>query len=858
MTQGPKLSICLHCQWQLSRGSISPPKRIKGPSPSRLASQLSPLGLVARRSTCRALLPSQVFSNLHPRTTRRLAHGVAIRHLNLTEESVPLGFNALGKPAQIRILKEKPKRVRKHVAPINEPQGPAPQASPTTDSEGVLDSSQVDTRLGDSRGAIKYIDQVRTTLLEKLRGHDPTLHQCHSVGQQLQQGFTKTQLRAYVKQLPNCPAKNQGDLECSIRSMGYTRTRWICGVTEFPETASKRLAPPSRLRPKEPHFPGLWPPEETASGLAYGKPRLVDKILGEIWKLRPLEERQQKGEVDMKVEAGQLEVLLKNNNETFEKISTTFGVQFSVAQDTSVIRLTAEYQVAGDALAAIEDAITDVRATIVPVGITHTGLPFQKKPEAWNAAGDEAYLRTVEEVTKTVIMFEKPTRKDKQIDAKVFSSSRNPRSLIEACRLLERTRRIPVLRPQGRLPVLKPPALRTVPMDVSTAFPIHDRRTPWYRLMATPLHLRQSKEATEIAVRGGRKAGGKVSQVQGETTGAKSAKTTVELKTAIQKQLRSVMRHIPLPANGLQTSPSVAEIWNSGIRHSFSAHIGALIHPQNQGAWVKNLVRADGRLWNKESSGAKVLLSSPKLSETLESIAQGRQSLSNELYICLRPDKVFSKKGISHTALPPLEICIRLDDTKKTSTLQEVQLKWKSRDYDLMLYEQSADIRFEGRSLLTASAGPASVTEFLKCSNLDVWGCTMLETPEQLEIGVPWLALKMPPAKAPKSDIETSSEPQAGLSAPRPSAPSGRPWECVQARYTFSHMQHRSNLRMAYQGYPLVYTTVESGQTGGRWTELRLEIERAEVAQGVDKILSDKLFQKWYDAAHQLVASLPK
>ena len=856
----PAFSVCLRCQWRLAQRSLRLPKRLKVASRSRLYSQLPPPGPLCPYSK-RTKLPSfPTSSHAISLPKLRLAHGVAIRHLNFNEQSIHLGVNALGKPAQIRILKEKFRRKAEQVAPTDEPQESihqaVPQAEPLADIDGTLGSLQDEKKPRALKDALTNVDQLRTSLAETLQEGGPTLQQCRSVVQQLQEGFTQTQLREHLKQHLKRSSWSPGDLECSVRAGKWSRTRWICGSTEFPETAKERLAPPSPSRTKVQYAFDLLSPEQETQAFSAKKTRMINKIIREVWKLRPFEERQQMGEVDIKLDAGYLEVLLKHNSETFEKISSTFGVQLSIAPDAPIIRLTAEYQVASGALAAIENAIAEVRFTTVPVGITRTEAANREKPGEWNAAGDEPYLRAVEDVTNTVILFEKPSREDTHVNAKVLSFSRNPRSLVDASRLLHKTRESPIRRPQGMIPTLKPPVMQAVPMDVSMAFPIHDRRVSWHRLTVGPAQRQQFEKAIKIKSMRGRKEGAEQPRSQKMIMSAADLREReqVAYATAIKKELRSVAQGFPQLAKDWQNSGPAAKTWDSGIQYAFAAHIGALLHPQSQGTRVGDFVRAGGSLMNGKSCGAKVLLNSPKLLEALEIIAPEPPQHSSELCIYLRPDNIMAKEGISPVVLPPLEIRIGVDDATRTDKLQAVQLEWKSRYYDLMLLERAADIRFEGRSILTSSAGPASVTEFLKSSNLDFWGSSKLETPEHLDIEVPWLAVQLPANKPPKPNAQRSPAPRARSSDSESSTLSGRPRESVPTRYKFQGMQYRSHRRMDFEGYPLVYTTVEGGQTGGRWMELRLEVGEA---KGVGQFLADKSFREWYDVAHQLVAALP-
>ena len=227
---------------------------------------------------------------------QNLGHGPSIRHLNLHEDRITLPIDALGQPAAIRVLRDKP------LPPRDEVQGE--EATEDESLEDFLRDTVARAGTSSNNEAVENIDQLRKAFLEKLQGEDPSLEDCQALGQSLQDGFTSPHLKAYVQRRGAAITTAPYDLDALYVGDSYRRSRWFAGESDFPD--QRRLDLGSVLKIED--ILDIVPFDSESY-----KARMVKTIIRNCWALRIRDERELLGSVEIKLDTRVLDVLLKNS-----------------------------------------------------------------------------------------------------------------------------------------------------------------------------------------------------------------------------------------------------------------------------------------------------------------------------------------------------------------------------------------------------------------------------------------------------------------------------------------------------------------------------------------------------------------
>lgn len=234
-------------------------------------------------------------------------------------KTVTLGVDALGKPAQIRIVRdlldhEKRLYLRRgddltagssKTSLAEQVDSPRP-----VDSADLLQTIAAETGIIDESSVSDNIEQLRRKLLKSGSVVDaPTLSECQMVAQQLHDGFTASQLESYLTKTKRMWAKDVLDLTESYSAKSFARSRWFAGTSAFPYDALKRLDPMANEMEK--NIIGLVP--DAGKTKQTVKQHLTERILRFSWKAITLEERQSDGEVDIRLQQDRLSLLLNHS-----------------------------------------------------------------------------------------------------------------------------------------------------------------------------------------------------------------------------------------------------------------------------------------------------------------------------------------------------------------------------------------------------------------------------------------------------------------------------------------------------------------------------------------------------------------
>ena len=240
------------------------------------------------------------------------ADGRRWRRLRLGEQTVTLDMNVLGQPAQIRILPDRPSYREQYPLVDGQPPGPTDSTSP----EELLRTMAEEIGTLDPASINDSIEGLHRQYIARLfSGSTPTLAQCRKVAQELHDGFTTSQLEAYLKARMNNTSElgttNYDDLEERYRSKLCTRSAWFSGLSNFPEEAVLRLNPGIAVKRQDEFLIGFDPPKGKTKQTE--KQRMVERVLRQAWKIRCKEEKAMEGELDIRLQVEHLRLLLNHS-----------------------------------------------------------------------------------------------------------------------------------------------------------------------------------------------------------------------------------------------------------------------------------------------------------------------------------------------------------------------------------------------------------------------------------------------------------------------------------------------------------------------------------------------------------------
>ena len=263
-----------------------------------------------------------------------------------------------------------------------------------------------------------------------------------------------------------------------------------------------------------------------------------------------------------------------------------------------------------------------------------------------------------------------------------------------------------------------------------------------------------------------------------------------------------------------EKSSSTSRSWESTIDHCAFASIGQVLYTANNS--TIQIVNKQETQKHKLAKGfQQSMLSSSRVLHTavpetlsmLGSMTLQVKSVEQELCIRLSPLQTFDSDRQAVNSFPDILISITIDEESKTTSLRMVRLMIEEKNLDLLLPGCAVDVRFHSQSSLYGGVIPdRHIMQFIKDSNLDVWGQNRLQTPARLKLQLPTCIL---PLFRIKDQVTLDASPQNEISV----------------EYSFTSLDHRSHIGMRYQGSDLVYSTIEAGRMGGRRDELLIFAE---------------------------------
>ena len=278
--------------------------------------------------------------------------------------------------------------------------------------------------------------------------------------------------------------------------------------------------------------------------------------------------------------------------------------------------------------------------------------------------------------------------------------------------------------------------------------------------------------------------------------------------------------------------------WQDQLRYSRSVTIGRVIYPRDVVQRVQKKIIArweKGRAFSpnmwKKILGPHEFLSSRngRLPSFFEKFSRKREFLAIKLNPKEKnvPAAPSANDGDSSSRAPKyapeLEIHLEVDRDRQKIASTAVSAVFRSKKSDLMLPQESNDLRFvtEQYAISSANLDP-NLQAFIEASNLAVWGSERLKTPLSLVLDVPRVNGK-----------DQDHTEHQGL-----------------VEYDFASLEHRTQLFVVQGDFHYEHTMIEAGQSGGQREEFRIHL----LNQSQEE--SPQRFRKLFEEAKKWISEM--
>jgi hypothetical protein len=274
------------------------------------------------------------------------------------------------------------------------------------------------------------------------------------------------------------------------------------------------------------------------------------------------------------------------------------------------------------------------------------------------------------------------------------------------------------------------------------------------------------------------------------------------------------------PANNHEQKPELRRahvaFWSDEISVQSSALMGSILYNEpelsssTEGSQKSPLFADSVRSFSTAVPGiSRVLTTAALASSTKPAESIIMRFLPNPFSSSFDQNSPIGSAALS--AFPPIEMRFSIDPTTKVMGLNFIRAVLSTENSDLMLPDSPMDIRFQqkttSRLYCTHRSLPQGIAKFLNCSNLSLdFSQGGLNTPPSLKIPI---AAHLCPPNA--FELLGSDKKDTGMQ---------------DVDYLFAGLEIRKTVAMEFEGWRLLYTSVEAGKAGGRRGELRLRPAR--------------------------------
>ncbi|KAL8825763.1 MAG: hypothetical protein Q9170_007670 [Blastenia crenularia] len=698
----------------------------------------------------------------------------------------PLGITTLGKPAEVLRLQDEPHNSVKRRWWLMQS-----ECDETPVAMKPLTSSDIMERVLSERGlvsAAKVKENIETLKKEWLASlkepHLPPLQSdCYELGKRMYDGFTIQQLLGYVSDAFTQVTTDLTDLNKRFSSPLLTRSSWRAGVKDFPGDAAQRL---QHIVADIDNGPNKSSKEITKSTLSYESKRtkdpvkhiLVNQIMRHCWSIKPREELESLGEVDVQIAETHLELMTGHERNVLRRVAEEYDAKIEFSRVDPILRITANEATCVSTLRLLSLVLNQVACYEMPLGEdaspTATNIDYR-------TLLNDRLLREVERLSSTVIRWMGPPNAAISSTEKlsIYYLKNSAKSLVDAQRFLEQSLRPTRDKVKGAFfGVTRALASKSisVPVEVGQTLPLADRGIAWARKILGKLdHREEAKPLPD---------------------GYIPSSALSEIRRFLQ----------PLKAWKDIENDFEHEFWESTPYQQSSTIFGRLLYPATDttsaGETLTSLEHITGhRVFTTELPGIR---------RTLEVREVKILKVEEEYRIRMIAANKVAIKESEEEDVPDLELrCFVQPDEHKIS-LDSARLILGEAQADLLLPYEQVDLRFATQTYIIAKElVDPRILQFVESSNIHRRGLDQVD----------------------KSQILTINLPQRILSPAKASAQADRSEMAV--KYLIGSVERRSTVygrparAPGQQQFSLSLAMIDGGSMGGRRQEFRFFEDRA-------------------------------
>ncbi|KAL9001897.1 MAG: hypothetical protein Q9188_005157 [Gyalolechia gomerana] len=728
-----------------------------------------------------------------------------------------LGVTTLGKPAEVLRLQDAAPRSSEGRWWLMQAQGDeSPNATESLTSSDILERVTSERGLVSAARAKENIERLKREWLSTLKqpALPPSESDCYELGRRMHDGFTMKQLLDYMREISIAVSTDLIDLNNPFRSALLTRSEWRTGVTPFPGKTVKRfqtLSAGSRDQQKsgsrKTYTRNILCHENQGSKVPY-KYVLVNKIMRQCWNIRPREELESVGEVDVQIPEAYLELINSHERNGLHRVANEFDAKIDVSKAGSILRITANQATCVSTLKFLSLILDEAACYKMSLREQSNSVSTAVN---YRTLLNDRLLREVERLSSTVIRWSRPTSahvaEASPENLSIYYLKNSGKSFVDAKMFLEQS-----LRPTR---------------DIATRVYFHTEQSTFANSIFVPVETGRSLPLTDSAVAWARKSNpSRESHNRGQSV-------NVELKENVfNKPLTAIRRQLRVPDVWERLKDrfdSDSEIWQSSPFRELSVSFGRLLYPSGD---ITPKKKPDALV--DQLSGHHVFSTEvPGIRRTLE--LREIRIIEVQDQLCVRMNAVRKKtdNALEEESLPDLELRLTFQPGDQQAHLESVRLILEEKQADLMLPHEQADLRFVTQTYLaTKEKIDPRILKFVESSNLHKWRFDQHDRSQILTISIPQQVLFPDQSASQENDFEKLIDYSLG-SIERRSIGYGRP---TQGR--------------GEQQFQLWLANIDNGPIGGRRQELRLFEDRAL------KFVPESAVKGLYASARRIVEDL--
>ncbi|MCJ1467228.1 hypothetical protein MMC07_005851 [Pseudocyphellaria aurata] len=743
-------------------------------------------------------------------------------------EKALLDINSLGRPGEVLVMPDN--LADKNIDKSFEKKEII-ESSFTMDASQILDKIDGEDGMVDSERVVETLENIRLTWKQD-RFKVPTISDFEDLSKILYDGFTKRQLLHYFMLQSSRHLDSHLEFFSACSTDLYKRSHWSPGCTPFPGDAPKRLDDLNAEIEAKKESRKMSNPSVKRRMISTNKHSIVDQILRRRWHLRTQEDLKSPGELDVWLSRDHLKLLLNHRREYLRGLAQQYEAKIDVSRSYAVLRVTADFDTCGEVFKSILYLLENIHMNEIT-------LPLDKFSFGQGAKHEEmpiqSLLDQVAKVTSTALRPLFNVRKVNASDQKlrVYHLGPGDEDLEDVRRVLSQTQRRTTAKSSFAFWTGGEKFQEANPILIETekSLPLVNRGAQWarwsYGTKRKPNSIEKAEKSKQKDVT---KQAKKKTPLKSRHSGSIKVATSSRLQGRILASLNypakdtslrkgSAIRGASgLPAHKLSLEAGCLpnSFWRNFPARKTSAVVGHILYPVR----VSNKMKIR-RMGPEHDPFLQTFFNSQR--EMLSSITNPRSYLQDsrltnieedeQLRIMLSPAQTTDLTGTT-SAFPELTLHIRIDPDTKEASLADVRLILQERQVDLLLPDETADIRFSAESFLPAGGEvDPEIIKFFEASYLDVTGRQRLRTPKSLRLQIPAQAIRILSAASSSSANAESGQPPGEINMAG-----------VSVEYTFTSLEHWSTISGfdKESGFRMQYSIVEAGETGGRRDELRI------------------------------------